>query len=1157
MKLNQTPVRAMLLLAALFLALPGAMSACSNTKTAETATDAVGAPDPNATCTGKFCLAADVRYKLDPGKISFQDLQPTDPAQTQSVRIAHIGTNGTMRLQNPRFDKAMTEFSDDFLTNPQVTTVGNFKVIDLQPGQYVDFTVTYKPLKAGTRTLNLLLDSNATDDKKVVRIPVEVVEGGKNLTIQPNPVNFGNLATGADSTLDVQLINFSSKAVNIISVTLAPSGSTDFTLVNIPDPATPVAPGASVTLQVKYKPTGGNQDTSTLLVETDDKRKVTAPVLGNEIAPLISVFPPKLDYGAIKKGDQNTLPLKITNKGLAPLTVSAINLSELTLQAKLIDPADVVIAPPPPYTLDPFAEQVLQVTFTPSQVMPANGSPGTLQIESNDASDPKVMVPILAHTDAPVIQVSVQDVACTDPTQQCQASYGNVGKATPPTVLYSKRKITIVDAGTAPLEVQSIDISDDTLGEFSIDPKNTIPPADSPPQLQSLDPFKPVDFLVRFQNKGAPSTDATANLNIHSSDPAHPIFTVKLLASRADGTTCKIALIPQPVNFGLMPYGKSKVLPVTVKNEGSGPCKYKGASLVTCYQAPGLIGGSTTKCSTASSPFYSTGPVATNLFELAPGDSGKMLLQFQAPDSLATLTGGPAADVVTEIDALLVLKYQDETSQVESYYPNADPTSLTTIGNAKPNLVAKVGLSKVVVLPDNIDFGTITLGCKSPEETASIYNKGATDVNVTKVTLDGCGPEVQFVNKPAIPKTGLAISQKVPQSFKVQYGPQKVGKMNCQLTITTGQNGMCTDNVGSTSGACDKTSDCTKAGETCLGDSFAVPLVGEGTLDTEYTDHYDQADGKKSDIVFVVDNSGSMDNKQAQLKQNIALFVQIASLWTTDYHLGVVTTDMSDTSQSGRFQTFTDGGGTYRFVAKTLANAGKDLETLAGQGSAGSGTEEGIVAALTAVTLPLIQDAKKVCTKDSDCTSVGGKCTTNPDDGTKGCGGENRAFLRKFAGLEVVVLSDEDDQSPDTISYYLNAFYAIKGTANKNLFHFHAIAGDIGGCTGNGDAVSCDRYNDMVKKTGGKFGSICASNYAQTIQDIGTMAFGLALQYFLTRTPEVSTVTVKVSGVDCPQGPDTWNYDATSNSVIFVDKGKCVPQTNDKIDIHYKMLCIQ
>jgi hypothetical protein len=103
--------------------------------------------------------------------------------------------------------------------------------------------------------------------------------------------------------------------------------------------------------------------------------------------------------------------------------------------------------------------------------------------------------------------------------------------------------------------------------------------------------------------------------------------------------------------------------------------------------------------------------------------------------------------------------------------------------------------------------------------------------------------------------------------------------------------------------------------------------------------------------------------------------------------------------------------------------------------------------------------------------------------------------------------------------------------------------------------VSGDRYIAVANNTGGIVASICDQNFATALQNIGTVAFGLAQQFFLTRTPEPDTIEVKVNGTICPAGAPNWEFDAASNSVTFLQGSACMPEEGDKVSIYYKMLC--
>jgi len=125
--------------------------------------------------------------------------------------------------------------------------------------------------------------------------------------------------------------------------------------------------------------------------------------------------------------------------------------------------------------------------------------------------------------------------------------------------------------------------------------------------------------------------------------------------------------------------------------------------------------------------------------------------------------------------------------------------------------------------------------------------------------------------------------------------------------------------------------------------------------------------------------------------------------------------------------------------------------------------------------------------------------------------------------------------------------------------HFNAIVGSnsggTGGCTGP-DGTSAEagtRYITVAQATNGQVGSICDPSFSTVMGAIGQAAFGLKVQFFLTRPADPPTVKVRVEGVACTSG---WKYDAASNSVIFDEKGTCVPTPGQQVRIEYKTLCL-
>lgn len=146
------------------------------------------------------------------------------------------------------------------------------------------------------------------------------------------------------------------------------------------------------------------------------------------------------------------------------------------------------------------------------------------------------------------------------------------------------------------------------------------------------------------------------------------------------------------------------------------------------------------------------------------------------------------------------------------------------------------------------------------------------------------------------------------------------------------------------------------------------------------------------DILFVIDNSGSMEPAQTSLKENFPRFMQVLSEFENeqgkqlDYRVAVTTTDVSYTEASplggsidydgndGALVTGCDLAEPY--VTRDLSDVATPFSCLASVGTSGSGLEMPVQALLMA-----LENAS------------------------------NKAFFREEALLAVVILTDEDDCS--------------------------------------------------------------------------------------------------------------------------------------------------
>lgn len=212
------------------------------------------------------------------------------------------------------------------------------------------------------------------------------------------------------------------------------------------------------------------------------------------------------------------------------------------------------------------------------------------------------------------------------------------------------------------------------------------------------------------------------------------------------------------------------------------------------------------------------------------------------------------------------------------------------------------------------------------------------------------------------------------------------------------------------------------------------------------------------DILFVVDNSGSMREEQLEMKNRISGF--ISKIQNLDWQIAVTSTDALSTAPfgDGKFKPFSTSK--YMLTPKDSRPdevLGQALEL----GTTGDSNERGINATYRAIERAV-----------TDPSSPQGK------------------FLRKPAALATVLISDEDECStgcsPDVISSSpVGLIDLVKSKlGNEKRFIFHSIVWQPGSNCPTGYSQG-HIYSQLTQMTRGILGNVCSDNYSDQLSGIG------------------------------------------------------------------------
>lgn len=381
--------------------------------------------------------------------------------------------------------------------------------------------------------------------------------------------------------------------------------------------------------------------------------------------------------------------------------------------------------------------------------------------------------------------------------------------------------------------------------------------------------------------------------------------------------------------------------------------------------------------------------------------------------------------------------------------------------------------SCLVVSEEAIDFGNVAPGCRSLTRTIRLANTCFNNQTISSITLTP-SPEFQLGTLPTFPLTvGLGLTT----SFTISYRPANLGPDTATLSIVA-SNGTQT-----------------------------VPLSGVGGSSVNVAGFTAPS---KTDVLLVLDNSGTMFDTQQALATNAGALFGFAFDAGVDFHFGITTTDEPDL---GALRV--DPNTTASFVTQRTVPFRTTFASLVGVvGVNGGPTEAGLVSASLALRPPQL--------------------TLTPNTG----------FLRHDAALAVWFVTDAPDQSLLPATHYLDLLRRVK--ADPNRFSAHGLLATLPiaptGCVYDGPADTT-RYAAVINPGNGVLDEICTTQWNSTLEHVAAPLFGRRETWFLqTAVDPLVPLSVTIDGVTIPQGAQTWSFDMVQNAVRFTPARAPLPR---------------
>jgi hypothetical protein len=316
----------------------------------------------------------------------------------------------------------------------------------------------------------------------------------------------------------------------------------------------------------------------------------------------------------------------------------------------------------------------------------------------------------------------------------------------------------------------------------------------------------------------------------------------------------------------------------------------------------------------------------------------------------------------------------------------------------------------------------------------------------------------------------------------------------------------------------------------------------------EKSDTFQQASvtNNEVDMLFVIDNSGSMQDEQDSLAESFESFITEFADRELNFHIGIISTD--NISGSSRWSSSNASGAyygiynnqigsllskysSYRWISPETPDLVNKFKNNVRLGINGSGYEMPLSVLVTSID----------------------KAAT---------GQWNEGFFREDAFLAVVVVTDEDEADSTTHDISVSNYPSTMATRLTNLENkLNTLKGSAANyslyaITSPSPAQCPSAYQTgtavmaAATRFGGETGNIC-NDFSTTLNHIGGNILSRATRFHLLQPPD-GDIRIYVNGVEYPKDSthtNGWDYLAASQDVEFY--GNYIPPSGSSISVTY------